>query len=149
MRNQLGFTLIELLVVITILGILAGFAFPQYEAMRKKSYNQEAISEIRRIIQLEETYYADNQTYTTCNSLGCEVFLPEYKVASGVRPDVGTMGAGIEEEFFVMACHQSGDKYYFWYSQDADYGELGVRKGGVILEFDREGDYAECTGTAP
>lgn len=68
MRNQTGFTLIELMIVISIIGILAAIAVPQFSAYRDRAYQAEGYAlaeELRNDVCL---YYdtlgvlpADNQ----------------------------------------------------------------------------------------
>ena len=62
-RNQKGFTLIELLVVITIVGILAAMALPNFIKARAKAKEGEAKSNAHAIQVAVERYATDNQNY--------------------------------------------------------------------------------------
>ncbi len=66
--NKRGFTLIELMVVIVILGILAAVAIPFYNNYVHKSRSAEATVNINGIRTLEESWFAENNTY--CDSVG-------------------------------------------------------------------------------
>ena len=59
-REEQGFTLIELLVVIIILGILVAIAVPSYLVFRGRATNAGAQADIRSIVPVIESYYADN-----------------------------------------------------------------------------------------
>jgi type IV pilus assembly protein PilA len=64
-QSEKGFTLIELLVVILIIGILAAIALPAFLNQREKAQDTEAKSNVRTAQTAMETYYTDNQAYTT------------------------------------------------------------------------------------
>ena len=64
-ENEGGFTLIELLVVIIIIGILAAIAIPVFLNQRQKGYDAQTKSDLRNVATLEETYFTDNDAYTT------------------------------------------------------------------------------------
>ena len=61
--NSKGFTLIELLIVVAIIGILAAVAIPQFAAYRKKAYNAAALTDLRTVKSVVESYYLDNFYY--------------------------------------------------------------------------------------
>jgi prepilin-type N-terminal cleavage/methylation domain-containing protein len=61
--NENGFTLIELLITVAILGILAMVAFSQVAEYRKKGSNSAALSDLRNLKLILETFYANNHTY--------------------------------------------------------------------------------------
>ena len=65
MLNRKGFTLIELLIVVVIIGILAAIAIPKFSNTREKAYIASMKSDLRNLATAEESYFADNTTYTT------------------------------------------------------------------------------------
>ena len=83
MRNSKGFTLIELLIVVVIIGILAAIAIPKFGATKDKAYLAAMKSDLRNLITAEESYFADNVTYTT--SLATTV----YNSSAGVAVVIG------------------------------------------------------------
>jgi prepilin-type N-terminal cleavage/methylation domain-containing protein len=64
-RNTKGFTLIELLIVVVIIGILAAIAIPKFANTKEKAYVAAMKSDLRNLISAQESYFADNVTYTT------------------------------------------------------------------------------------
>lgn len=64
MRRQAGFTLIELMIVIVIAGLLAGIAYPAYQGFLLKSGRSDGHAALTRIMQAQERFYSQNQTYT-------------------------------------------------------------------------------------
>jgi len=64
MSNK-GFTLIELLIVVSIIGILAAIAIPQFATYRAKAYNSAAFTDLRTIKAHMEYFYIDKHMYPT------------------------------------------------------------------------------------
>ncbi len=67
-RHQSGFTLIELLIVVLIIGILASIAIPKFSKTKENAYMASMKSDLRNLVTAQETYFADNTTYTTDKS---------------------------------------------------------------------------------
>jgi prepilin-type N-terminal cleavage/methylation domain-containing protein len=65
MRNTKGFTLIELLIVVVIIGILAAIAIPKFGSTKEKAYIASMKADLRNLVTAEESYFADNVTYTS------------------------------------------------------------------------------------
>ena len=81
MREK-GFTLIELMVVVVILGVLAVIAIPAYINYVHKSRSAEATVNINGIRTLEESYFAENNTYiTSLTVIACCVNAPAATLA--------------------------------------------------------------------
>jgi prepilin-type N-terminal cleavage/methylation domain-containing protein len=64
-RNSRGFTLIELLIVVVIIGILAAIAIPKFGSTKEKAYIASMKADLRNLVTAEESYFADNTTYTS------------------------------------------------------------------------------------
>jgi prepilin-type N-terminal cleavage/methylation domain-containing protein len=81
-RNTKGFTLIELLIVVVIIGILAAIAIPKFANTKEKAYVAAMKSDLRNLVTAEESYFADNVTYST--ALGTA-----YSTSAGVTVVIG------------------------------------------------------------
>lgn len=68
-RNLSGFTLVELMIVVTILGIIAAFAIPSYQAHVTKSRRADAKATLLSLAQAMEAQYTNTMDYTKA-SLG-------------------------------------------------------------------------------
>src|SRR5688572_12765378 len=80
--NRRGFTLIELLVVVVVIGILAAVGVPKYASSKSKAYATAMKSDLRNLINAQESFFADSAYYTAnVTSLG-------FKPSSGVNPPV-------------------------------------------------------------
>ena len=62
-KNAKGFTLIELLVVVTIIGILAAIAIPQFASYRAQAFCSRVESDVKNTVTAQEAEYADKQAY--------------------------------------------------------------------------------------
>ncbi len=60
-----GFTLIELLVVVTVIGILAAVAIPQFGGYRRRGFDADAQANVRNMALAQEVYHMENNTYTS------------------------------------------------------------------------------------
>ncbi len=65
-KNNAGFTLVELMVVVAIIGILATLAVPQYKKFQAKSRQSEARLSLGGAYTIEQSFAAENSSYTTC-----------------------------------------------------------------------------------
>lgn len=61
-----GFTLIELMIVVSIVGLLASLAIPQYEMMILRAKRAEVRMNLEGIRVVENGYHAEWDVYTSC-----------------------------------------------------------------------------------
>jgi type IV pilus assembly protein PilA len=87
-QDEKGFTLIELLVVILIIGILAAIALPAFLNQREKAQDTEAKSGVRTAQTAMETYYTDNQKYTSADPSALQTIEPALQNANGLAVTV-------------------------------------------------------------
>jgi len=62
MKRQ-AFTLMELMVVVVIIGIIAGFALPQYQRAIRKSQERDGIVQLTALNAGNVMYFAKNNAY--------------------------------------------------------------------------------------
>ena len=111
-RNDTGFTLIELLVVVSIIGILASIAIPQYASYRARGFDSIVESQVRHVATGQEAYFGDNSSYA-----------PNVGDLDGMVHDDGviiTIGPGnsgdIQSSFKIHGEHEQASHEYDWVS---------------------------------
>ena len=86
--KRAGFTLIELLTVVAIIGLLAVIAIPQLTSIKDRARLAAMKSDMRNLVTIEETYFAQNLKYAT--DLGTA-----YSVSAGnAMPTITLTGDG-------------------------------------------------------
>ena len=63
LKSNKGFTLVELMIVIAILAILVAIAIPRFSAYRMKAYNAAALSDLKNVRSIIDSYYIENKFY--------------------------------------------------------------------------------------
>ena len=58
-----GFTLIELMIVTVIVGLLAGLALPEFDAVRPRAYNAAALADLSNANKEIERFFNENFRY--------------------------------------------------------------------------------------
>lgn len=96
MKNYMkknGYSLIELMVTVAVVGVLVSISVPTYKSYSMKSRRSEGRSFAMEIMQRQEKYYNENNTYTTnLTQLGYNSATPTseqgyYMVTATAAPD--------------------------------------------------------------
>jgi len=111
-RNDTGFTLIELLVVVSIVGILASVAIPQYASYRARGFDSIVESQVRHIATGEEAFYASNSTYSN-NINDLDGMVIDGNVT--ITISAGNSGS-LVDSFRVHGSHNQASHEYDWVS---------------------------------
>lgn len=62
-KTRSAFTLLEILVVITLVSIIAAFSIPNFTKSMEKSYESEAVAQLKILHSANRRYYAENDTF--------------------------------------------------------------------------------------
>lgn len=81
-----GFTLIEVLVAVAIVAILAGIAYPSYLESVRKARRAEVRAALLQLMQQQERYYTQRNTYIAFSSASTDVDERRFKWFSGATP---------------------------------------------------------------
>lgn len=101
-RSKRGFTLIELVIVMTIIGILAGIAIPNYNRVLERVRVVRAIGEIEALGRSLEEYFNLNGQYpTTLAAIGVVPIDPWGNPYQYLRVDGASIGQLRKDRFLV------------------------------------------------
>ncbi len=83
MKRCAGFTLVEILVVVTIIAILAALSLPSYQNYIVRAKRTEAQAALLQLLQQQERYYSQNNTYIAFSSGSSDAAARLFKWWSG------------------------------------------------------------------
>lgn len=137
-----GFTLIELMVVIAIVAILAGIAYPSYQESVRNAKRAEAKAVLLEIMQQQERYYTQHNTYIAFSSTSTDANAKRFKWFSGGQAGSSAYeisgvacGGGLQECILLQAMPGTGkvDSRY----SDAKCGTLTLSSTGAKGALDK------------
>jgi prepilin-type N-terminal cleavage/methylation domain-containing protein len=115
-RREGGFTLIELMITVAIIGVLAAIAIPAFLNYQNRSRRSEAFSNLAAIAKLEQSYFAEYNSYV-------DVAAPQPGTANGDVPNTSkrrwSPAANGPLGFGTVGWEPEGDVYFDY---DVDTG---------------------------
>lgn len=124
MKKSNGFTLVELLITVVIVGILTSIALPSYRSYVVKANRAEAKNKLFEIMQRQEKYMSENNTYVTgLNNIGYSA--ATVNSDSGYYTITATAGTnGITDSVILTAVPQGKQ------TQDSECGSFIFNSNG-------------------
>ena len=114
-----GFTLIELLIVTVIVGLLAGIALPEFDAVRQKAYNTAALADLNNANKEIERFFNDNFRYPADDN---ELIAAGYSHTPGVSfTTFSIRDAGDPDERVHMHIDHVASRQYYHYEYPKGY----------------------------
>ena len=111
-KNQ-GFTLIELMIVVTVIGVLASIALPQYQAYVSRAQVTRVMSEVAALKTAVESCVIEGRTSVGSGNLQCDPgatgsSLMTMPAANGAAPTLAELpvGTGVPAVTFPAAGDQ-------------------------------------------
>ncbi|QEA38841.1 type IV pilin protein [Pistricoccus aurantiacus] len=98
-----GFTLIEMMIVVAIVGILAGIAYPSYQAHVERSRRGDAIAKLLELAQAQERFMARCGHYAT--QIGGKAVCDDSDEGLGMKMQS-------QEKFYQLSLVSSGATSY-------------------------------------
>lgn len=98
-RGQVGFTLLELMIVMVVIAVLAAIAYPSYEDSVRKGRRAEARGALAELMQQQERYLTQYNTYKTFNNGDAVPFVQNVGSASSpsYRLSADTTGCSVAD----------------------------------------------------
>ena len=127
--NAMGFTLIELMIVVAIVGILAAVAYPSYQDSLRKSRRAEGRTALMEVIQQQERYMTQNNTYLAFAETSTTAPFKNYAGDSrnGTSYLIGSRACSTETDNIRICVQVFGIPKY----TDPDIIELNITSTGV------------------
>ncbi len=122
-----GFTLIELLIVTVIVGLLAGIALPEFDAVRQKAYNTAALADLNNANKEIERFFNDNFRYPADEN---ELMDEGYSHTPGVSFTTFSIRDASDPEttrVHMHINHEGSRQYYHYEYPDSDRDGFELR----------------------
>ena len=131
-NKSMGFTLIELMITVAIIGVLGAIAYPSYQDSVRKSRRAEGRSAMMEVLQQQERYMTQNNTYLPFADTGTSSVFKNFSGDSKAKASYWIGSRACSGDIKICVEVFGTPKY-----TDPDITELTITSTGV----------KSCTGT--
>ena len=142
-RDRGGFTLTELMITVSLIGVLAAIAIPNFMTYQARARRSEGMSNVSGIARAYKSYHAESGKFPDIVAESGEASLPDPALYGGLRPVTMDWDNPTETFFKMVGWRPEGNVFYSYEinsTRGCDAGCTDATCFTVVAHGDVDGD---------